>query len=207
MTRLGMLLLGTCGALGLSGSLQPAAYAAVPGPDVGVAMTDAPDPVALYGTITYTISVTNHDSVKTATGVSVTDTLIDDPTLQVAGLVPSVGSTITSASSTYARSSCTVSAPPTQLPQVPPATSYYTTPWKATCSLGSLPPATTATVTVTVMVHRTNTLGVYAPNPVVNTVRIASTSGDPNPTNNAAQSDTCVVFPSRTAVCSPVDPY
>jgi uncharacterized repeat protein (TIGR01451 family) len=88
----------------LSATSAPAAHAAPPGPDVGVTMVASPDPVALFGTLTYTISVTNHDATQTATGVSVTDTLIDDPTLQVVGLVPSFGSSITSASSTYAGS-------------------------------------------------------------------------------------------------------
>ena len=187
----------------LAAAPVPAAHAATTGPDVGVTMAASPDPVALFGTLTYTISVTNTDASQTATGVAVTDTLVDDPTLQVAAQVPSFGSTITSASSTFAGSTCTIAPPPPQAPQVQPATSYYTTPWMATCTFGNLPPATTAVATVTVKVQRTNTAGEYAPNPVVNQVHVTSTSMDPNPANDSAQTATCVTFPSQQPVCAP----
>ena len=58
----------------------------------------------------------------------------------------------------------------------------------------------------TLVTGRTNVLGVYAPNPVVNTVQVSSTSNDTNPSNDVAQSDTCIVFPEQTPVCSPLDP-
>ena len=187
----------------LAAASAPVAHAATPGPDVGVTLSATPDPVALFGTLTYTISVTNHDALQTATGVAVTDTLVDDPSLQVVGLVPSYGSVITSASSSYTGSSCHVAPPPTQLPQSPPVTTYYTTPWTATCTFGNLAPGATAVATVTVTVQRTNTAGVYAPNPVVDTAQVSSTSGDANPTNDVAEAATCVSFPSQPLVCAP----
>lgn len=182
----------------LAAASAPVARASTPGPDVGVIVSATPDPVALFGTLTYTISVTNHDASQTATGVAVTDTLIDDPTLQVAALVPSFGSVISSASG-----GCTISAPPSQPPQVPPATIDYTTPWTATCTFGNLAPGATAVATVAVTVQRTNTAGVYAPNPVVNTAQVSSTSGDANPTDDVAVAATCISFPSQPLVCAP----
>ncbi len=47
----------------------------IPDPDLAITVTDAPDPVATGGTLTYTVTVTNTDPAIGATGVVVTDTL------------------------------------------------------------------------------------------------------------------------------------
>ena len=69
-----------------------------------------------------------------------------------------------------------------------------------TCTLGSIPPLTAATVTITAVVARTNN----APSPaVLNTAATTSTSGDPNPTDDVAVTYTCVNVGDG---CLPVDP-
>lgn len=204
MGRTRLLVLAAVPVATLSVASSSTTRAATSGPDVGVTMSATPDPVALHGTLTYTISVTNHDAAQTATGVSVTDTLVDDPTLQVVALVPSFGSSMTSATTTFTGGACTVNKPsPPQVPPVGPVTSNYTTPWTATCTFGNLAPGATAVATVTVFVDRANTVGEYAPNPVVSVAQVASTSGDANPSNDVAQTATCVSFPDQPLVCAP----
>ncbi len=70
LTRIGAFKFPTCGG--------------APGADLSVTKTDAPDPVAVGGTLTYTVAVTNNGP-DAATGVVMTDTLPPSVTFVSAG--------------------------------------------------------------------------------------------------------------------------
>jgi uncharacterized repeat protein (TIGR01451 family) len=65
-------------------------------------------------------------------------------------------------------------------------TGACTTPFP--CTLGSIPPGATRTITATFLVPE----GYVSPNPIVNRVGVTSTTTDPNPNNNTAEAETPV---------------
>lgn len=180
--------------------------AAVPGPDVGVAMTASPDPVTPQGTLTYTIDVTNHDTATPA-DVTLTVMLVDEPLLVVhefidGAPVPVVGGWFTSVPTPL----CSPPAPTTTtipLPDGPVVggSDYIVvatpTTNTVTCTIAGLAPMTTSTITIAAEVAR----GLIAPAPlIVNTARVSSL-GDPNPANDVAVTKTCVLV--GTPPCVP----
>jgi uncharacterized repeat protein (TIGR01451 family) len=120
-------------------------------PEVGVTMTDSPDPVNFGSNVTYTMTVTNNGEIP-ATNVTLTDT-------RPAG-APLI-------SATASVGTCTGTSP-------------------IICTLGTMNPGATATVTVVVTAPPVRT--------IVNTATVTLTEADAFPANNTATAETLVDF-------------
>ncbi|HUP68518.1 MAG TPA: hypothetical protein VM142_01760 [Acidimicrobiales bacterium] len=156
--------------------------------DLAVAITDSRDPVGLsdnLGPVVYTVTVTNTDADDAATGVVLTDVVVDKTgyKLMPTGLTPTQGAFIESA--TPSQGTCAIDTV-TQAPAWPNGQ-------RATCNLGTLAAGASATVAIEVTASLNSFVVPQPAGAMVDTATVDATTDDPNPLNDVATQATTVL--------------
>jgi len=170
-------------------SIPAASYAASDGQaDLSVAASDSRDPVDMSdptygGVFTYSVVVTNSDADDAASGVVLTDTVVDKPGAALPlgsplNITPTQGADISNFSTTQG----TCSEAPVYTTISPLQTRQYGE--RISCDLGSLAPGASATVTIEVTTNLNNFVVPQPAGVIANLAQLTSTTADPDTKNN-----------------------
>lgn len=161
-----------------SDNLATATTIVVARSDLSIQKTDTPDPVLAGGVLTFTLRVVN-SGPSTAAGVTVEDMLPDEVDFSSATISGSAGTCVL-----------------VEVPPAPPAT-------KVVCGLGSMAPNTGSPAFVYIETRVKS--GTPDATAIVNSATVASSTTDPDPTNNTANASTTVLNRADLAVVKTSD--